>query len=307
MHISHELMQSSPNTNISNDGKRLASVAQEFEQIFAQMMIKSMRSSLPGNSLFEESMGEKIYTDMLDGEFARVMAEKQSLGLAKVLVKQMGRNLDETTVSEALKILSTRGTPKATVRDNRVDPNTLYALEKKREYLYNEKANVPTEKSNKPPVHKKDEAKITKAIQAYENSSSTKDPLIGFSPRIQSYRHIIGAMAQKYDVDQKLIAAVIQAESAGRYDAVSPVGAKGLMQLMDPTARELGVTDSFDPAQNIEGGTKYLRQMIDRFGDIPTALAAYNAGPGRVRQYGGIPPFRETQNYVNQIMRILNR
>jgi Transglycosylase SLT domain len=98
------------------------------------------------------------------------------------------------------------------------------------------------------------------------------------------------------------IRAVIIQESSGRSDAVSNQGAQGLMQLMPATANALGVRDSFDPAENISGGARYLGKLMQRFGDPRLALAAYNAGPTRVEDYGAVPPIRETQNYVNRVM-----
>lgn len=103
-------------------------------------------------------------------------------------------------------------------------------------------------------------------------------------------------------VSGRLIAAVVQAESGGDPRAVSPAGAKGLMQLMDPTAASYGVSNAFDPQQNLVGGTMYLRSLLQRYhGDESLALAAYNAGPGAVDQYGGIPPYPETQQYVQRV------
>lgn len=99
-----------------------------------------------------------------------------------------------------------------------------------------------------------------------------------------------------------LIDAVIRTESGYRPRAVSRTGAKGLMQLMPATALSVGVFDAFDPAQNIMGGSRYLRKMYDRFGTVRLAVAAYNAGPGRVRKYKGMPPLRETQRYVKAVM-----
>ena len=96
---------------------------------------------------------------------------------------------------------------------------------------------------------------------------------------------------------------MIQTESGFRPDAVSPVGAQGLMQLMPTTAKDLGVSDPFDVEQNINGGAKYIRQMLDRFdGDLKLALAAYNSGPGTVNRYNGEVPYRETRQYVQRVL-----
>lgn len=112
---------------------------------------------------------------------------------------------------------------------------------------------------------------------------------------------IIDQAAKKHGVDPEVIRAIIRQESAGDSSAISNKGAQGLMQLMPGTAKELGVTDSLDPFQNIMAGTKYFKQQLDRFGSRDLALAAYNAGPGAVRKHGGIPPFTETQDYVKRI------
>jgi soluble lytic murein transglycosylase-like protein len=109
--------------------------------------------------------------------------------------------------------------------------------------------------------------------------------------------------AERYGVPIKLVSAVIRAESGFNPRAVSPKGARGLMQLMPPTAAALGVRNSFDPRENIEGGVRHLRSLIDRFPNrLPLALAAYNAGEKAVVQYNGIPPYPETQDYVTKVL-----
>ncbi len=113
---------------------------------------------------------------------------------------------------------------------------------------------------------------------------------------------IIEKAAKKYNVDSNLIYAVMMAESKGNPNAVSPKGAKGLMQLMDSVSNDLGIKNPFDPKANIFGGTKYLSRLLNRFGeDERLALAAYNAGPEAVKKYDGVPPYKETINYIERV------
>jgi soluble lytic murein transglycosylase-like protein len=123
------------------------------------------------------------------------------------------------------------------------------------------------------------------------------------APGRHPYHQMIAQTAERYGLSHDLLDAVAWQESRYRANSRSAVGAVGLMQLMPATARSLGVTDATDPAQNLAGGAAYLRIQLNRFNnDLERALAAYNAGPGAVTKYGGIPPYRETQNYVRSIL-----
>src|SRR5208282_1474178 len=119
---------------------------------------------------------------------------------------------------------------------------------------------------------------------------------------------VVNSASQRYWLDPDLVKSVIKAESGFNSRAVSPKGAQGLMQLMPGTASQLGVPNAFDPAANVEGGTKYLRELLERYNfDLVKALAAYNAGPLRVEQFGGVPPYYETRAYVARVVRDFNK
>jgi soluble lytic murein transglycosylase-like protein len=149
--------------------------------------------------------------------------------------------------------------------------------------------------------------------QQYENSerlrptseitvSTASEPVPGYRGSYRgAYLSFARGLANKYDIPEDLFLRLVQQESGWNPNAVSPKGATGLAQLMPATARALGV-DINDPEQNLEGGARYLRSMYDKFGSWRLALAAYNAGPGAVEQYGGIPPYAETKNYVKAIL-----
>ncbi|MCR4924912.1 MAG: lytic transglycosylase domain-containing protein [Clostridiales bacterium] len=149
----------------------------------------------------------------------------------------------------------------------------------------------------------KSNSKASSASFASELESAIKETQTSTTSTLED---IFQKAAKTYGVDVNLLKAVAKTESGFDTQAVSSCGAQGIMQLMPETSKELGVTDPFDAEQNIMGGAKCLKQKLDEFGDTKLALAAYNAGSGAVKKYGGIPPYKETQNYVKKVMSYAN-
>jgi soluble lytic murein transglycosylase-like protein len=154
-------------------------------------------------------------------------------------------------------------------------------------------------------------------IAAYRNAVKSFNSRLSDAQADKIARSIVG-FGLKYQVDPRLVCAVILAESHFRIDATSPCGAQGLGQLMPGTAAGLGVNNAYDPVENIYGSVRYIRSMVDRmvggkmwseltWNDLALALAAYNAGPGAVKKHGGVPPYKETQNYVRRVVSIYKK
>lgn len=150
----------------------------------------------------------------------------------------------------------------------------------------------------------------TAQIESYDTVADEPQPVSSASPSAAKpdLNSIIRSASDRTQVDADFIASVIHAESANNPKAISPKGAQGLMQLMPRTAGALGVQNAFDPASNVDGGSRYLRDLLIRYdNDMIKALAAYNAGPERVDQYKGVPPYRETRAYVARVVNDYNR
>lgn len=256
--MSTSAIQSSITARPMPQPDRTAEVARDFEALFSSMMLKAMRNTVGEGSLLPVNMGEKIFTGMLDDEYAKLMGTQGTLGLAGLIEKELRRYEGNTPSPDAL-------------------TSPAWMLDKR---LMGTGSTVP---------------------------SAGARTIEQLAVRVEKWADLINEAAQTHSVDRNLVAAVIAQESAGNQFALSRAGAKGLMQLMDGTAVSLGVTRSFDPKQNINGGARYLRQMLDRHnGDERLALASYNAGPGAVDKYRGIPPYRETRQYVRSVLDLKN-
>lgn len=256
----HAAIVTSSQTYSPQTSDRIRKVAKEFESIFTSMMLRAMRKTTGENPLLPMGFGEKIYTEMLDDEYAKMIGNHASLGLSDLIVKELERHENPGNSLEQLRNIGG------------MEPWML------------------------------DKAFIPQSGTGRETGSKS------VTAQVSRWNVFINQASEKYGVDKALISAVIAQESAGNPYAVSRAGAKGLMQLMDTTAYDMGVTHPFSPWASIDGGVKYLRLMLNRFnGDEKLALASYNAGPAAVEKYNGIPPYRETMDYVKSVLEYKER
>ena len=263
---------------------RLRKATKELESFFVLHMLKAMRQTIPKSNLLTGGLGEDTYTSMFDEELSKIVA-----GGPASLSEALYRSLEKHLTAESGDTLEASGIFKSGVPE-KVQPSS----------------------STSNDATKIDKPKVETAPKEKPSSKTPSPPVV--RPKITSdavlktYGPTIEEASRKYDLDPTLVYSVIITESGGNPNAVSPKGAKGLMQLMDGTAEQMGVADSLNPQQNIHGGAKYLRQLLDKYnGDLPRTLAAYNAGPGAVDKHKGVPPYAETKRYVDKVMGHLSR
>jgi Rod binding domain-containing protein len=269
-----------------------AKVARGFESMFVHEMYKTMRQSMldedEKDGEEDMSFGGDVLQGMTDLQFSDSVSQSgKGMGIAQMMYKHLTGDSDLPAM--------------LTQRSSRI-PNDIGNQTKAGDI---EKLDLSSINDNQDSIEK------LRAIQARSLNSDSAPPtnqsfMERVNKRIASYSDTIESVADKHGVHPALVKAIITAESAGNPNAVSPVGAKGLMQLMDGTAKDLDVENSFDPIQNISGGTEYIARMLKKFGSLDHAIAAYNAGPGNVQKHGGIPPFAETQAYVQRVKRFMS-
>lgn len=243
---------------------KLQKAVREFESIFVGYMLKSMRNTVEKADNTTDSFGTDMLEGVFDVELAKHISRNSNLGLAEMLYRKMtGESLSQSVVTPAAHPLPLQSNSAAGRRATLARPNALHG----------------------------------------QSPASSGWMATTLEERLRAYDQYITEAAARFGVKDSLIRAVIAAESSARSDARSAKDAKGLMQLIDSTAEAMGVKNVWDPRENIIGGAKYLKQLLEQFdGDERLALASYNAGPAAVHRHGGIPPYRETQEYVRRVL-----
>ncbi|MGA9121593.1 MAG: transglycosylase SLT domain-containing protein [Bacteroidota bacterium] len=279
---------------------KLQTAVRDFESLFVSYMLKSMRQSMSTEEMFGDSFGGDILDGMFDTELAKQMSRNSSFGMAEMLYRKMtGEHLPAPGAlthgaKDALPV-------QPAGRKNSVVPQSgpdHAGASPTPPHPAKSVAAPPSPTPETPAGRKAGVASPTGELHPV----SPRHVSNGLDRRLIPYESAILEAAEKHSLDPNLIKAVIASESGGNAAAQSAKNAKGLMQLIDTTAADMGVKNVWDPKENILGGSKYLQQLLQRFsGNVDSALASYNAGPGAVEKHGGVPPFKETQAYVKKV------
>ncbi|MDB5103578.1 MAG: putative lytic transglycosylase, catalytic [Fibrobacteres bacterium] len=266
--------------------KKRWKAALDFEAMFMSNMYKSMRKSTlgEGNELTEASQGREIFTEMLDNQYAG-MSSKNPLNAGEQGMKNAMSGISNSMASQIYRSLSRQAGQTAVTA-----PVSMA------------KVTVPRFDNDESKAGMFSTAPFLAKLINMRSRSGEPTAVSALSE--QRLKPLVDLASKTYDVPANLIKSVIKAESNNQPLAVSGAGAKGLMQLMDSTARDMGVRNVFNAGENVLAGTRYLKQMLVRFGgDESKALAAYNAGPSVVERYNGVPPYDETRSYVEKILK----
>lgn len=266
--------------SLQGEKARLRKATKEFESFFTYYMLKTMRQTIPKDPMAEnlplgDAGGKDTFSDMFDMEVSRLMSTTGRRSIAEMLYRSMEKVVDAQYKAEP--------TPVRTIPLRRQAPQPI-KLEKE-----------PT------PMAVPRTTYDMRLQQPQPRSVRQAPEPVRHDHIVEKFGDHIDEAARQNNIDSSLIVSVIRAESGGDRNAVSKAGAKGLMQLVDSTAQRYGVKDVFDPKENIHAGSRFLRHLIDRYKDLKLALAAYNAGPGTVDKFGGIPPFKETEDFVAKV------
>jgi soluble lytic murein transglycosylase-like protein len=262
---------------LSETGRKIYDAAEQLEALFVTQLVKASRMMSGGTP--GERAGGSVYQGLAEESFGEALARSSDFGITRELIQSL-------RATEAGGTVHLPHGPSPVAVEHRANTAARNASKS----LF---ADASVDASRRA-------TRETNSAAPGDRQTGRLDKL---AARLAPFSEAVADAAGQYGIDPSVITAVIVAESGGKAHAVSPAGARGLMQIMPATGRELGLVNPFDPRENILAGTRYLSRMLKRFGgDITLALAAYNAGPGAVRKHGGIPPYRETMRFVSKVL-----